>query len=154
MCFTIGCTNFNASTSQLGVPHPSINNPIVSLSMAPLCNPTLVPLFLPTSFIAYPPPRFPPPKPSLGNPIPLLLGEAHTPNNLHIIITKISILEQLEFSVLAQHASSCNGQTVKGHVSIPWGTHVFLGAFMPSPPSKPSTPYKTFCSKLGNIDIF
>jgi hypothetical protein len=40
-------------------------------------------------------------------------------------------------------------------MSIPWGTHVFLGAFMPSTPSsKPSTPYETFCSRLRNIDIF
>lgn len=110
---------------QLGVPRPWITNPIASLGMTPLCNPTLVPLFLPNSFIACPPPHFPPPKPSLGNPIPLLLREAHIPNNLHIIITKISILEQLEFSLVAQHASSSNGQTLKG-------TCPFLGAHMSS----------------------
>ncbi len=122
---TIGYTNFNASTCQLGMPHPLVTNPIASLGMAPLCNPTLVPFFLPTSFIAYPPPHFPPPKPSLGNTIPLLLKEAHTPNNLHIIITKISILEQLEFSLVTQHASSGNRQTLKG-------TCPFLGAHMSS----------------------
>ncbi len=60
-----------------------------------------------------------------GESHPLLLREAHTPNNLHIIITKISMLEQLEFSLVAQHASSGNGQTHKG-------TCPFLGAHMSS----------------------
>ncbi len=76
-------------------------------------------------------------------------GELHTPNNLHIIITKMSILEQLEFFLATQHASSGNRQAFKGTCPFLWAHVSSLGHLCPPLfhqdlplPTKPFVPHE------------